>query len=68
MEIPQPLPPEVESIYNPDEEIWSPAMTGILIAEQETVFPNTKPGPRPPSTPSGGGDKTIHKGGATIRG
>ena len=79
MEIPKTLPPEVESIYNEDGEMWSPAMTEILLAqlddnfraleEKEVVlFQNTKPGPRPPSTPSGGGDKTVHKGGSTIRG
>lgn len=78
MEKPKPLPPEVTSIYNEDQEAWSPAMTDILFAQLNNNFKaleekievlfQSKPGPRPPATPSGSGDKIIHKGGVTIRG
>ena len=62
MEILKPIPSD--NPYNPDQEIWSSAMTEILFAQLnnnfraldekiEVVF-QSKPGPRPPATPSGG--------------
>ena len=65
--------------YNEDFDIWSPGMTEILLTQLDNnyktleekegvLYQNTKPGPRPPSAPPGGGDKTIHKGGSTTKG